>query len=132
MLTLLLALVGACQQPAVAVLPSSSQSLEIHQLLAIEPVGTQGRVAFPIDPIQERIVEGTWKPPVAGDSETSAADEKREWRTANAGKDGKFEGTAFEGGYAYCRIDSESTRTVLLNLTGDSMAYLNGTPIAGD
>jgi poly(3-hydroxybutyrate) depolymerase len=130
MLTLFLALFGACQQPLTV--QFSGSGLEVHQVLAIEPVGTQGRVAFPVDPIQFRVVEGTWKAPVEGESETAASGEKRSWKLADAGKNGSFEGPAFEGGYAYCRINSPAARKVMLNITGDSMAYLNGSPLAGD
>ncbi len=127
MITLLIAMLGASRQ-----ITDSQTTLQITEVLAIPPVGGGGRVPFSADPIQKKVVEGHWTPPKAGDTEIGRNGKPRAWADVKADKDGNFSGDAFEGGYAYCQIDSDKDRVEILDATGDSMAYLNGTPIAGD
>lgn len=131
MITLLIAMLGASQATPNQI-SDSQTTLQISEVLAIPSVGGGGRVPFSADPVQKRIVEGSWTPPKAGDTETGRNGRTRTWAVAKADKNGNFSGDAFEGGYAFCQIDSDKDRVEILNVTGDSMAYLNGTPLAGD
>ena len=53
------------------------------------------------------------------------------WTQALA-KDGTFSGGAFRGGWARFTLDEPVARTVFLEAQGDSFAYVNGEPRAGD
>ncbi len=75
---------------------------------------------------------GTWTPPRMGDTETIPGGEQRKWVDVAAGKDGSFSGPAFEGGYAFCQVHCDEDGVALLTASGDSMAYVNGVPEAGD
>jgi len=120
------------QTPVTINYPSDQKTLQITTLLAVPPTGRGGRVPFPLDPIEKQIVEGTFANPTEGTSVTAANGSIRQWHVAKADKDGAFSGSAFQGGCAYCQINSDQDRQVILHATGDSMVYVNGVPRAGD
>lgn len=118
-------------QPTVF-LPSNQDSLQIESVLAIPQVGHGGRVPFPTDAVEKLIVEGKFETPRDGDGVELANGQTALWKEAKADKDGKFSGDAFNGGYAFCQVDSEKSRVMLLTAPGDSMVYVNGEPRVGD
>jgi len=131
MISLILPLTLAAGQADID-LSAGRQSLVVKQMLAVPPVGRGARIPFSIDPIQEQIVKGEWKIPVVGDSIMAPNGSTRTWIKAEADKDGWFSGPAFEGGYAYCEVNSDADRAMLLDATGDGMVYVNGAPREGD
>ncbi|HEY3783257.1 MAG TPA: prolyl oligopeptidase family serine peptidase [Fimbriimonadaceae bacterium] len=121
-----------CAQSTSIDFPGNQQTLQITTLLAIPPTGRGGRIPFAIDPIEKQIVTGEMASPTDGASVTAANGAKRQWHIFKADKNGNFSGAPFEGGYAYCQINSDSDRPVILHTTGDTMMYLNGVPRTGD
>ncbi len=91
------------------------------------PVRSSRRSALHQDPFELQIVEGMWKTPVAGQEANGV-----HWSKVDAGKDGSFQGPAFQSGYADFTVNSATDRIVLLEASGDSVAYVNQTPQAGD
>ncbi|CAG4998348.1 hypothetical protein DYBT9275_01982 [Dyadobacter sp. CECT 9275] len=54
------------------------------------------------------------------------------WNAVKADTSGRFRGDAFSNGYIYITYDCKKERTALLNVTGNDMVFVNGTPRGGD
>src|SRR5579871_2209860 len=112
--------------------PASPSDITPRECLVIPPVGRSGRNAAHTDAIEARIVAGKWTPPVAGDTVTLPDGATRTWTTLSANKDGGFQSRALQGGYADFTIPSDRDKIMILEAVGQSMAYVNGEPRAGD
>ncbi|MDP4129417.1 MAG: alpha/beta hydrolase-fold protein [Bacteroidota bacterium] len=117
---------------------------EIHHftkgLLAV--VGTRyGREALYSDPLAFQLYSHTLKMPVAGAVfgmnakgkdivwQALEADSLRRFHTRRLNREGEF---GARGGYLYLSYVSDKGKTALLNITGSSGFFFNGTPHAGD
>ncbi len=97
------------------------------------PVGSKGRTAVHRDPIEARLVRGTWVPPKAGETLTSADGEVRTWAEVKADDKGAFTGAAYsEGAYVSLPYESPDERVVLLHAIGNDFVYVNGEMRPGD
>jgi hypothetical protein len=84
-----------------------------------------------IDPVNEMLVKGTWKPPAAG--EKLLLEEKEvTWDSIKADEDGWFKGDGLARGYLYIPFESEKEQILLLEGMGHGMVYVNGDPRAGN
>lgn len=106
--------------------------LVINEYLVLPRVGRYGRVPIHVDPLQEQLVRGTWKPPQADGEVTTHDGKKVKWSKAGAGDDGFVANDALRGGYAYASIESPRRQIALLEATGHAMVFVNGEPRAGD
>src|ERR1044071_2833401 len=105
--------------------------ITIREALAIPPVGRSARSATHTDAIEAQIVAGKWSPPREGDKLESPTG-VRTWKKIAVGKDEWFQDGALQGGYAYARIDSATSRVAILEAAGHGMVYVNGEPRGGD
>lgn len=94
--------------------------------------GRMARVPFRIDPVEARIVQGTWNLPRAGDVLALPGGTNGVWETVAAKADGDFEHPALRGGYVSVPFFSDRERILLLQAAGHQMVYVNGEPRAGD
>ena len=101
------------------------------QGLAVSGVSQGGRRPIPSDPIFSQIVAGTWHAPADGDNVSSRGRDHK-WHVVNAGKDGAFDDSGFQGGYLDLTIQSPADQVALLHETGATTIYFNGSPRAGD
>lgn len=102
------------------------------QCLVLDPVGRSSRGPLHLDPIENEIVHGRQVEPKAGDKVVRADGKEAVWTALTAEKDGTFRGKALTGGYAAITVESPQEQVVLLEASGDSMCYVNGTPRTGD
>src|SRR5262245_53357704 len=79
----------------------------------------QTRSGLGLDPIEARLVRGSWTLPAAGSSVRFADGAVRSWREASADPRGWFELDALEGGYALFVETSDRARVALLEAMGD-------------
>ncbi|MCH7945437.1 MAG: alpha/beta hydrolase, partial [Armatimonadetes bacterium] len=107
-------------------------TIEIREMLAIEPVGTRGRVPITTNAILAMIVAGTEIAPKEGDTVTLPDGSTKSWKRIEAAEDGWFSDRAFRGGFAYASFESGSERVMMLEASGHSWAYVNGKPRGGD
>jgi dienelactone hydrolase len=91
----------------------------------------QARNGLGLDPIEARLVRGSWTPPAAGTSVRFADGAVRGWREVRADPRGWFELDTLEGGYALFRVDCDREKVALLEAMGDDMVFVNGVPRAG-
>lgn len=123
------------------------ETIEIREVLALSRVGRSGRSILRADPIQAMIAKGTWTAPKEGDPAPVPAveentdgvwtqeEEPREanvWRKIQADEGGVFRDRAFRGGYAFCTVESDQDKIMLLEPAGHSWVYANGELRAGD
>lgn len=84
------------------------------------------------DPIEARIVMGTWLPPVAGDSIRYNDTLTAHWNVMSADSNGWFHHEALSGGYVYLGLNAAREETILLEGMGHAMVYVNGSPRSGN
>lgn len=121
----------ACCAGPVPAAGSSGLSVP-EQCLVLPPVGRHRRTAFHADPLEARIVAGTWQPPKAGEEVLSSSGKPRRWHTQAVDKDGWFRSSDLEGGYAYLAVEATAERIVILKAAGHSLVYVNGELHTGD
>jgi poly(3-hydroxybutyrate) depolymerase len=100
--------------------------------LALSGVGSGGRNVISPDPVQARIVAGTWTPPVAGEEVAGRNGRTARWRVVHANEKGEFDLGEGPTSYVYVPFRSSEARTVLLEASGHGMVYVNGEPRTGD
>jgi poly(3-hydroxybutyrate) depolymerase len=109
---------------------SSLPTIEIKEGLAISNVISPGRVPVGLDTVLFQYIKGQWALPKVGDQIPSARNGYATWHHVNAGKDGGFDGLA--SGYFATTVEVPDDCNMLLEASGDSVAYVNGVPRAGD
>jgi dienelactone hydrolase len=102
------------------------------QCLALDPVGRSGRGPLHSDRLENEFVLGRLVEPKAGDRVARVDGTDAVWTSLTADKDGVFRARALQGGYAAVTVQSPKEQVMLLEASGDSMCYVNGTPRTGD
>lgn len=109
----------------------ATEEVILREGLAIDSIGRYGRSPVHRDALEALLLAGAWKEPQEGDTLKDATGEERTWRKATADKQGWFSEERRSSGYVYVRVDSDTKRTMLLHMRGNSMAYVNGVPRVG-
>ena len=109
-----------------------AEDIVLRDGMAVAFGGRMARVPFRTDPIEARIVRGTWSPPSVGDVVALPAGTNAVWETVAANPGGDFEHPAVRGGYVSVPFVSDRERILLLQAAGHQMVYVNGVPRAGD
>lgn len=92
-----------------------------------------GRTALFTDQLAGLISEGQLKTPINGaPSFTDDKGKANTWQPVKVNEENSFAGRAINNGYLYVSYNSPKDQTVILNITGHQMVYVNGTPHAGD
>jgi dienelactone hydrolase len=101
--------------------------------LVLPQCHSYGRVAFYQDKLADQLYGSTLQTPQAGQS--IGADENGDdliWQPIETGDDSTFKDRAMASGYLYLTYDSPVEKIMILNITGNSMVFVNGAPRAGD
>ncbi|MBC8063352.1 MAG: hypothetical protein H7Y17_00855, partial [Chlorobia bacterium] len=101
---------------------AQAEEIVIRTGLGIRVPGAR-RSAVHVDPIEHKIVIGSWKSPTEG---------QEGWTKVSANEKGEFSGGPTGGGYVYSTLESASERIVFLEASGHSLVYVNGVPRTGD
>ncbi len=109
----------------------SGKTITIEKALAVKTINPFERNIFGTDRVEYLVVSGKWKVPLAGDKIT-VTDSVNVWKTIKVNKNGWFEDSSLEGGYAYAEIKSEKNETALLDGMGYNLVYVNGSPRMGN
>ena len=100
--------------------------------LVIPSIGSGGRAPFHTDVIEAAIVAGTWTAPRAGEAVRLPDGSEKTWEAATPNENGELRHDALRGGYACWTFESANERAMLLDASGHSLAYINGSPRIGD
>ena len=106
--------------------------IALTDALVVRALGRSRRSPVHTDPVEARIVAGTWSAPTEGDTVTMPDGSARTWETASAGDDGWLNHRALRGGYAYFSVQSASERVMMLDARGHGLVYVNGEPRTGN
>ncbi len=109
-----------------------SDKIAVNECLAIRRVGQSGRSAVHTDAIEAEIVSGKWHRPAEGDRVLLPDGTSQAWSRLTPDTNGWFAEGALRGGYAYVPVPVETDCVLLLEASGDNVAYVNGEPRAGD
>ena len=104
----------------------------IKKCLAVKSPGRFGRFTVLLDPIEYKLVHGTWGVPKVGDTEEFADSASGTWQELTADDDGWFNSSLLDGGYAYVQIESKKRKVVLLQGMSHDMVFINGEPRIGN
>ncbi len=108
------------------------QEISLTEFVTVPLVGSYGRAAVHIDPVDAAMAAGTFSMPAAGNEITTHNKRTVKWRSASAGKEGVLSTRSIRGGYAATQFESPTAGTLLLKATGHATVYVNGQPHAGD
>lgn len=115
------------------VLPAVAQNEIVpKEAVVIPSVGRGGRVAIHTDAVEAKIVAGAWTPPKVSDTVSIAGGQTRAWKRLEVNKDGVFQDSALNGGYASIVVSVDSPKTFVLEASPYSMVYVNSEPRVGD
>ncbi len=114
---------------AVAKLP---EEITLTDFVTVPVLGSYGRAAVHIDPVDAAIAAGTFTMPKAGDEITTYGGRTAKWRTATAGDNGVLSTRSIRGGYAAAQIELPAAGILRLQAPGAAAVYVNGRPYAGD
>lgn len=125
-----LPVLGLVLTMGVASRATAQDSIELKSALVIEGVGGGGRTLIQTDAVEALRVKGEWKTPRAGDEVALEDGKSKKWEERKAGDDGWMEVRG--GGWALWGVDSPQERVMILEASGDAMAFVNGEPRVGD
>ncbi len=131
LLSLLIVSVSAFSAWAQTVSPVAGEIVPT-QCLVINSVGRLVRGPLHFDAIESEFVHGRPVEPRAGDRVKRADGREAIWTLLGLDKDGAFKSKALQGGYAAVTVESPKEQVLLLEASGDTMCYVNGTPRTGD
>jgi dienelactone hydrolase len=113
-------------------LADSPPDVRVGPCLAIGKIGSSSRSPVHTDAIEAGLISGNWRPPAEGDRLRLPDGASSQWHQINPNKDGWFDDDRLKGGYAYAPVTARSNCVLILVAEGDSLAYVNGAPRAGD
>ena len=90
--------------------PPPAADIVPKECLVISQVVQAGRSAIHRDAVEARIVAGTWKTPVAGETLTLPSGAAQTWTLLTAEKDGAFRGRGLNNGYACFTVNVDEPR----------------------
>ncbi|MCD6201344.1 MAG: prolyl oligopeptidase family serine peptidase [Bacteroidales bacterium] len=118
--------------PTVIVNGAGQDTVVITKALALKSGSFYRSTFFSVDPVEQAVITGTWRPPAAGNTEMLADGKSAAWTEITADKKGWFRGDLLRGGWVYVRIDAKKSRTVLLEGMSHQMVFVNGKPRVGN
>jgi predicted esterase len=126
-LPLLLAVLGGISLSA-----TPPDTTEIRNALIIKaPPGFPDNIARR-DPLEAAFINGTWKPPAAGETVRYNDTASGTWERITASPAGWYDHPALEGGYVFAVVEGDTDAPMLLEAFGNSMVYVNGVPRSGN
>lgn len=87
---------------------------------------------FQSNPVESKIILGTWTAPKEGDEVIFNDTTVNKWETVTAGENGWFHNRAFRGAYIYFPVDMDYDQVFLLEGMSHQMVYVNGIPRSGN
>ena len=114
-------------------LAASAKELSLTKGLAVGLIGSYGRSAVSSDLLAWQIAMGTLVAPREGVSiGSNDKGESQSWAVVEAGADGWIENRALSGGSLFIAVESEKSRTMILEASGYYVAWVNGDPRGGE
>lgn len=106
--------------------PQPADPNVISSCLAV-PIAGNARTPVRKDLVEQMVVKDVRFSPKEGEAVGQA-----KWAKFQADTNGNFGQQPFRGGYAYCEVEAGEAKTMLLEASGHSMVYVNGSPRTGD
>lgn len=105
----------------------------LRRALVLESVSSAGRQPIPRDPVAADVAAGTFTPPSEGDTvQPVTGGDPREWHWREADEEGAIAGEDLAGAYVHVSLELDEPAVMLLDAAGHNIAYVNGSPLAGD
>lgn len=115
---------------------AQAQPIEINEALAVRASAGRGgaRTLISTDAVVALLAKGDFPTPKAGDTLNLPNGQTATWQKAKADKDGVFQagGGVAAGSYVFYALDVPEPAVMLLEASGDSIAFVNGVPHTGD
>ncbi|MGD8395711.1 MAG: prolyl oligopeptidase family serine peptidase, partial [Candidatus Eiseniibacteriota bacterium] len=117
---------------------ATGDTLRIERALGLPGRSGPRRAPFPIDPVEARCVDGTWRAPRAGESVRGdaapqlAGEDDRVWSERTADAEGWISDPELAGGYLFARVTCARAGVYLLDAAGHRWVRVNGVPRVGD
>jgi len=114
-------------------LSATAVEVKLKEGLAVGLVGFLGRSPVPSDLVAWQLAAGTLAAPREGLAiGPNAAGQPQSWARLEAGADGWIQDRSLTGGSLYFMVNSEKTRTMILEASSFYVARVNGEPRGGE
>jgi poly(3-hydroxybutyrate) depolymerase len=110
----------------------SNDTINISEALSITMPRIMSETIFTTNPVETDLVDGTWKAPKAGDKITVPDGTERFWTSITADEKGWIRDTIFGIKYIYATVEMKNSGVMILQLMGNDMVYVNGSPRIGN
>ncbi len=112
--------------------PVQPAEIDITEVLALDPVGSGGRVPILTNALTAMLVKGEFSAPLEGDVFEVPGGQPRTWTKVTANVEGVLASRAFRGGFAFASVTVDTDQVMMLSAAGQSYVYVNGEPRGGD
>ncbi len=121
------------RQAPVNQLDAATTELILTSGLAVGLIGSYGRSAVYTDLLAWQLATAEFEEPVDGlliGSDPRGREQA--WSAAEADDEGWIQHRSLRGGYLWCVVESEVARTMVLDVSGHYVVYVNGEPRGGE
>jgi pimeloyl-ACP methyl ester carboxylesterase len=110
----------------------AQDTVRFNEGLMISGSGVLDRSAFTSDPVTWALINGTFSKPEEGSVfSTGPGGREIKWEKITRGDDGYFSNRGLRGGL-YLEYESPAAKTMLLEVSGNTLSVVNGVPLEGD
>ncbi len=111
----------------------AQDTITFKEGMAVGATGRRNRSPIFSDPVYYKYVTNQLTKPLENDSVGVGLDgDVQRWGKVTANEEGKFDNSDFRGGYLYLSYYSKKAETRVLDISGCTEIYINGTPRGGD
>jgi len=111
---------------------AASDTLVFTKGLSLQLIRTMNETVFTSNPVESALASGAWKAPKAGEKVKFNDTTERIWKPVQVNDKGWMMDSVFGGSFIYVTADVKQGGTWILQVMGNEMAYINGTPRAGN
>ena len=113
-------------------LHAANDTINIKDGLSLQLIRSMNVTIFTSNPVETALASGTWKSPKAGEKVRFNDTTERIWKKVLADEKGWIVDSVRGGSFIYVQVQVKNGGIMLLQLMGNDMVYVNGSPRAGN
>jgi len=111
---------------------AANDTIFLNEGLSLQLIRSMNETIFTSNPVESALAAGTWKSPKAGEKVRFNDTTERIWKTVKANDKGWIVDSVFGGSFIYIQFEAKKSGIMILQLMGNDMVYVNGSPRAGN
>jgi len=110
----------------------NNDTINLSEGVAVTLPRMMNETIFTSNPVETAMADGTWKAPEAGTKILLSDGTERIWTTVKADEQGWIRDSVFGIKYIHISVDMNKKGIMILQLMGNDMVYVNGSPRNGN